>query len=121
MIKSEPKKKPQPKPSASALKSEDGLTLVHLDYDSTIHHLRDLTRQILNEIAAHGFKDLFDDPVCREKILEIYEARKGRMMVEDKMTLLSLKRESIDVMIPEHTGVRFDFDGTIKTRSAAIA
>jgi len=119
MTKSKPKKKPQPKPSP--LTSKDGLTLVHLDYDSTIHHLRDLTRQILNEIAAHGFKDLFNDPVCREKILEIYEKRKGRMMVEDKMTLLSLKRESLDVMIPEHTGVRFDFDGTIKTRSAAIA
>ena len=92
-----------------------------MDYDSTIHHLRDLTRRILNEIAATGFRDLFNDPTCREKIIAIYEKRKGRMMVEDKQTLLSLKRESIDVMIPEHTGVRFDFDGTIKTRSAAIA
>ena len=42
-------------------------------------------------------------------------------MIEDKCTLLSLKKESIDVLIPEHTGVRFEFNDTVKTRAEAIA
>ena len=101
--------------------TSEKLTLVHQDYDSVMHHMKDLVRRIMNETAVHGFKDLFTDPVCREKIIALYEKRNERLMIEDKCTLLSLKKESIDVLIPERLGVRFEFSDTVKTRSGAIA
>lgn len=113
------RKKPQPKPSP--LKSEDGLTLVCADYDAEIHHLKDLTRRIMNEIAGRGFADLFKDQDIRRKIIDIYEKRKERLMVEDKLTLLFMEAPSIDVLIPEGVTVKFVFDDETKTRQTGIA
>ena len=90
--------------------NNEGLKLVCMGADYELVKLQDIVHRIMNDSANQIFKELFMDGYCREKLIERYEERNGRLMNEDKETLLKMSHQSISNILPTMRPRRYDFN-----------
>ena len=90
--------------------NNEGLKLVCMGADYELMKLKDIVNRIIVDSANQIFKELFMDGYCREKLIERYEERNGRLMNEDKETLLKMSHQSISNILPTMRPRRYDFN-----------